>query len=129
MMRKLLIPLFAVLLPSCRKDLQPTVATRTTLSTDTLITGAKTFFEQSVINQNVAQNAAAPSVPLPPRISKSKTADWNHATVYASGAFKAVIVPVQYGRPFLVYSMFAGQAGYSINDLTRLCIYQDSAKQ
>jgi hypothetical protein len=93
---------------------------------NSLIEQAKAFFsryystvEQQGVETNGSQNNKSP------RLNTPRTPIWEKAYCFEMDHKKAVIVPVQYAKDFLIGTNFSGEDIFSINDITKLCIYQD----
>ena len=127
-MKKLIVALGVTVLVSqgCIKtETAPTVVG----PTDSLITSAKSYFEQIVSKQTSQLVVNSVHKHGSPRTGPERNADWGNAHVVAASGVRMVVVPIQFRNTVLVGSNFSGQAIYSLGSLLRLVLWQDHANQ
>jgi hypothetical protein len=95
-------------------------------SDNIMIENAKTYFDESVLNN--LENYSAVQIIQNSRLNSPKKPIWEKAYTIQLGNIKAVVVPIQYDKVFYLKTNFGGNKLFSINDLCQLLIYQDENK-
>lgn len=101
--------------------------------TRSLIESAKDYFTREVSNSSssfqINLDSSTSKDNQNPRKTLSKTPIWESAYTTQMSAGEAVVVPLHFGKPFLIKSNFGGNKLYSIDDITKLLIYKDVDRQ
>lgn len=94
-----------------------------------LIQSAHSYFNDKVLHNGDPYSSKDSSITQRPRRDLSHTPQWNKARVVQLASRKGVVVPIRYDHPFLIKSNLSGALLWSVDDLSKLFIYQDGDNQ